>query len=98
MSTKCLLVIAANTEKRRSMNRLLCLVIGGMTFITGVAWGSAITLTSNLPPDSGEYRTAAQVHADYLSEALFELDNIQHHFFTNIAHPSCGLGCEMDLF
>ena len=77
------------------MHRLLC---GGMIFITGVAWGSAISLTSNLPPDSGEYRTADQVHADYASEALFELDNIRHHFFLNIAHPPCGPGCEMDQF
>jgi len=81
------------------MMRLLCSVIGGMTLITGAAWGAAITQTSNLPPDHGEYRTAAQVHADYLvSGNTYELDNIRHHFFINIVNSSCGVGCEMDQF
>jgi len=80
------------------MKRLLCSVIGGMTLISGAAWGAAITLTANLPPDSGEYRTPAQVHAAYAAGVLIELDNIQHHFFLNITHPPCGPGCEMDQF
>src|SRR6266568_6838484 len=81
------------------MRRLLYSVIGGMTLVTGAAWGAAITQTSNLPPDSGEYRTAAQVHADYLvSGNTYELDNIRHHFFINIVNSSCGVGCEMDQF
>jgi PEP-CTERM motif len=80
------------------MKRLLCSVIGGMTFITGAAWGAAITLTPGLPPDSGEYRTPAQVHAAYATGiGLVELDNVRHHFFLNITHPPCP-GCEMDQF
>ncbi len=80
------------------MKRLLCSIIGGMVFVTGAAWGAAITLTSSLPPGSGEYRTPAQVHADYLAGVPVELDNVQHHFFINITHPPCGAGCEMDQF
>jgi hypothetical protein len=80
------------------MRHLVFLVIGGMSLLTGTAWGSAITLTSDLPPDTGEYRTPALVDFEYaFGGNLFELSGIRLHSFINITHPSC-LGCEFDQF
>jgi hypothetical protein len=80
------------------VQRLPFLTIAG-ALVCGPVFGVAITSTSNLPPDSGEYRTPAQVQADYQAGInIISLENIQHHFFFNITHPACGAGCEFDQF
>ncbi len=80
------------------MWRLVFLIMGGMILLTGTAWGSAITLTSDLPPDTGEYRTPALVDFEYaFGGNIIELSGFRHHSFINITHPSC-VGCEFDQF
>ena len=64
---------------------------------TQPAWADIITADPSLPPVTGEYRTAADVHASYGGGAVV-LTDIEHFGFTNVVLIPLPGGDEIETF